>query len=482
MFEINDLRSAMELLSHTGFPPEQVQYPVNPAIELIEDYLNAYRRPQGAFIADEQPVRCYEMPTAGQFPVLMGVFGSRKRCRLFLDPSHQHPATVTDAELLFRAINHPIPPQKQVAALSDRVIVESPDLRRILPTLTYTAGDPGPTITLGMVYARDDARGIANCSVHRMTLKENRVTISISRKSHLQRLLDLHVAEGKRLPVSINIGLDPAIYIASALGKPNVDFGFDELSVVGALRNQPVNIAPCFSHQGWFVDHAEITLEGSLGADREFESPDKEQGYSMPEYLGYFSSCGLVSSLQINLLTYRPNAVYQSVSGPGYEQSALLGMAQEQALYSLLHSLDVKRSVREIVSLPSGGGHLMTVLQILKRELADDQGILALGMALLQRLSSLKNIILVDEDVNPHSADDILWAIATRSRLDSDIYATELLSGTALDPTQSAFYAGEGVNGCTRKCVIDCTAPFEHRQRFRRAFAWDAKDVGDRDG
>jgi 4-hydroxy-3-polyprenylbenzoate decarboxylase len=78
--------------------------------------------------------------------------------------------------------------------------------------------------------------------------------------------------------------------------------------------------------------------------------------------------------------------------------------------------------------------------------------------------------VLVDPDVNPLSADDVLWAMATRFRAERDISFTPELRGTPLDPSQSAAYAEGGRNGYTVKSVLDCTMPFAQRARFRRAF------------
>jgi 4-hydroxy-3-polyprenylbenzoate decarboxylase len=390
-------------------------------------------------------------------------------CRLFLDPQGRHDHEKSDAQILLEAVAAPLRPQMLERPLETRSIVKKPDIRTLLPALTYAVGDPGPTITLGLVYARDEQTGVGNCSFHRITLKERSVVIGIYPGGHLQRLIDLHVARGERLPISINVGLDPAIHLASVLSNPSVEFGFDELGVAGSIRKKPVPISRCFSNRGWFIDHAEVTIEASIGAEKEFESTDG-CGHSMPEYLGYFSPCGMVSSLEVTAVTFRPGAMYQTLSGPGSEQSALLGIGQECAVFARLVAFGATSLVRSVVSLPSGGGHLLTVLQVSKGGLQDDEGVLRVSAALLEQVPSLKNLILVDEDVNASSAEDVLWAMATRSRLDIDVHASAVLRGTPLDPTQSSHYASEGQDGFTRKCVIDCTVPFALRRRFRRAF------------
>ncbi|WP_447769241.1 UbiD family decarboxylase domain-containing protein [Pseudomonas kilonensis] len=467
--EIHDLRSALEVLERYGQTVAYIDAPIDPNLDLLSDYLGAYRTATNSVMSAEQPLRLYRKPRTGAFAVLLGVFGSRANTRILLDPQGRHGTEVCNAELVYRAIMSPIEPV-MVRAAAERVVVEQPDLHTLLPALTCSAGDPGPTITLGMVYARDKLSGATNCSVHRITIKPSSVAIAIYPGGDLQRLIDLHTQRGERLPVSVNIGMDPAIYIAAALSKPALGFGDDELGVAGAIRGRGVELAPCYSNAGRFVEHAQIVLEASLGTEMEAES-EVGDAHSMPEYLGYYSPCGEVSTLRVSALSHRPGALYQALSGPGREQSELLGAGQEASILRLLSEWGMNRLVKDIVAQPAGGGHLFTVLQVVKSCEADDQLVRQLSQRLLEAISSTKNIVLVDEDVNPCSAEDVLWAMSTRFRAEMDIHGTRPLPGTPLDPTLSSLYCPGEYPGTAPKSVFDCTVPFALRPRFRRAFA-----------
>jgi gallate decarboxylase subunit C len=473
VLEIHDLRSALDALERAGQPLAYIDAPIDPNLDLIRDYLASYRTPSNSWMTAEQPLRLYRTPLNGAFPVLLGVFGSRARTRFFLDPDGRYGGELSNAALLAQAIANRIAPAR-VGQASTRIVMEHPDLKAVLPALTCSPGDPGPTVTLGLVYVRDAVSGAANCSVHRITLKRSSVAIAIYPGGHLQRLIDNHVKRGERLPISVNIGMDPAIYIAAALSKPAMAFGDDELCIAGAIRGRPVELAPSFSNSGWFVDHAEIVIEASLGLEKEAEAETADSGlgggHSMPEYLGYYSPCGEVSTMQVSAMSHRPDAIYQALSGPGREQSELLGAGQEASVFHVLHESGLTSLAREIVALPAGGGHLFTVLQVAKQSSADDERVRHAAELILQGISSSKNLVLVDEDVNPHSADDVLWAMSTRFRAEMDIRSTRSLRGTPLDPTQSSLYCADGQDGFTNKSVIDCTMPFELRARFRRAF------------
>ncbi|HEF4762853.1 TPA: UbiD family decarboxylase [Pseudomonas putida] len=447
----------------------QTDTPIDPNLELLSDYLGAYRTTTNSVMSAEQPLRLYRKPRTGAFAVLLGVFGSRSNSRIFLDPQGRHSREVCNAELVYRAIMKPIAPVL-VCPAAERAVIKNPDLQALLPALTCSIGDPGPTITLGMVYARDERSGTTNCSVHRITIKPSSVAIAIYPGGDLQRLIDLHTQRGERLSVSVNIGMDPAIYIAAALSKPALGFRDDELGVAGAIRGRSVELAPCYSNAGRFVEHAEIVLEATLGTEMEAES-EVGDAHSMPEYLGYYSPCGEVSTLRVSALSHRPGAFYQALSGPGREQSELLGAGQEASILRLLKEWGMSTRVKDIVAQPAGGGHLFTVLQVVKSCEADDQLFRQLAKRLLEAISSTKNIVLVDEDVNPCSAEDVLWAMSTRFRAELDIHCTKPLPGTPLDPTLSSLYCLGKHMGAAPKSIFDCTVPFALRSRFRRAFA-----------
>jgi 4-hydroxy-3-polyprenylbenzoate decarboxylase len=178
----------------------------------------------------------------------------------------------------------------------------------------------------------------------------------------------------------------------------------------------------------------------------------------------------MATTLQVQAVSHRAGAIYQTLSGPGVEQSILLGLGQECSLLARLKTEGLERLFCRVAALPSGGGHLLTVLQVAKRACGDDLCVIDAAKRLLGEVPSLKNVLLVDEDVDPYSERDVLWAMSTRARLERDIHVSALLPGTSLDPSQLPLYGGSDANGFVNKCVVDCTVPFSSRRRFQRAF------------
>jgi 4-hydroxy-3-polyprenylbenzoate decarboxylase len=82
-------------------------------------------------------------------------------------------------------------------------------------------------------------------------------------------------------------------------------------------------------------------------------------------------------------------------------------------------------------------------LQLHKRAPGDEGCPIQAASIAFKAFPGLKQLILVDEDVDIYDSNDVLWALATRHQT-----ATEAAAG---------------------KTIFDCTVPFDQKDRFRRA-------------
>lgn len=112
-------------------------------------------------------------------------------------------------------------------------------------------------------------------------------------------------ALGKPLPISISIGVDPAIEIASCFEPPTTPLGFNELSIAGAIRGKAVELAPCVTIDEKCIANAEYVIEGELlvGA-RVREDQNSNTGKAMPEFPGYTGPC------QCRITCYQSKSCY----------------------------------------------------------------------------------------------------------------------------------------------------------------------------
>ena len=71
---------------------------------------------------------------------------------------------------------------------------------------------------------------------------------------------------------------------------------------------------------------------------------------------------------------------------------------------------------------------------------------------------SLKQVTIVDEDINPNSAEEVEYAMATRFQADKDLVVLKNLRGSSLDPSS------DQKNLKTAKMGIDATKSFSKKK------------------
>ena len=222
--EVKDLRSALELLSRIPGQLIETDKPVSAHGELagVYRYIGAggtVKRP-----TREGPAMIFNnikgMPGAR---VAIGVLASRKRVGYLLGEEPERLGF-----LLNRALQKPIEPVKiseenakcqQVVHLADE---PGFDIRKLVPAPTNTQEDAGPYITLGMCYASDPNTGESDVTIHRLCLQsKDEISMFFTPGArHLDVFRQKAESEGKPLPISISIGVDPAIEIASCFEPP----------------------------------------------------------------------------------------------------------------------------------------------------------------------------------------------------------------------------------------------------------------------
>ncbi|KUL52931.1 MULTISPECIES: UbiD family decarboxylase [unclassified Streptomyces] len=401
--------------------------------------------------------------------VLMGLYGTRRRAAGLLG--------LTPVELphhLRDAVASPLPAVHVEDAAAIRRTACAPDLTT-LPIPVLTDEDAGPYLTLGAVLATDPETGVRNLSIHRMCVQgPDLLTIWMVPGRDLERAHQAALRRGESLPVAIHLGVAPAVLLASCCPTSLVPAGLDELAVAGALGGAPVELMPCRTVDTDCIAHAEYVLEGELLADTMPENP--EGAAATLEFLGYQGRAHpALPVIRVTGITARPGAILQAVSGPGHEQSVLLGFGMEAAVLERLSRRGAP--VSSVHCHTAGGGQLMAVVQWRrKRAAADDAAVRDHCRAILEEFRMIKLVVAVDDDVDPESDQDLWWAMATRLQADQDVVVLPDREGFPLDPTQSPLYSPTvSADGRTAKAVFDCTVPFAQRDRFRRpGFTRDA--------
>ena len=161
------------------------------------------------------------------------------------------------------------------------------DLNRPRPGPTNTPDDAGPYITLGMCYASHPDTGLHDVTIHPSLHSGKRRAFDFFTPGarHIGAMADRAEELGQTLPISISIGVDPAIEIGSCFEPPTTPLGYDELSVAGALRKEPVELCRCVSVKEMAIAKCRVRHRGRGHPKGVQEDQNSHTGYAMPEFL-----------------------------------------------------------------------------------------------------------------------------------------------------------------------------------------------------
>jgi len=472
--EINDLRSAIEVLQRHEGQYLETNHPVDPIAELAGVY-----RKVGAGGTVARPTRlgpAMMFNSVKGYPdsrVLVGVLASRERASLLLGAERERLGIV-----LADAVQNAVPPvmvgrdQAPCQEVVYRAEDEGFDLRKLLPAPTNTEEDAGPYFCLGLVLGSSMDGTKSDVTIHRLCVQSrDEMTIFFAASRHIDAFRREAEAQGKPLPITINMGLDPAIQLGACFEAPTTPFGYDELGVAGALRGEGVHLVDALTVKQKSIARAEIVIEAEiLPHVRMAEDNNTKTGKAMPEFPGYTGPANpSLPVIKVKAITTRRNPILQTLVGPGEEHVSLAGIPTEGSIYGSVERA-LPGLLKNVYSHSAGGGKFLAILQVQKRSALDEGRQRQAAVIALAAYRELKNVIIVDEDVDIFDTDDVLWAMQTRYQGDSCTTFLTGLPGHPLDPSQTPEYSptirGKAI---TTKTVFDCTVPFALKEHFARA-------------
>jgi UbiD family decarboxylase len=378
--------------------------------------------------------------------VLGGLFATRKLVALGLGVPQegmlQRYLTLEDKR---------IPPElvstgacKEIRWTGDQV-----DLSKV-PIVTHASKDCGAYVTIGVQIGKDSNTGVRNLSIHRMlVLGKDRLSLWAPADHHLGRMILIAEEQGRGLEVATAVGVDPAIVVGS---QAKVPYGIDEFHIAGGLRGAPVKLTKCETIDVEVPAFAEVIIEGvTLPGERVADGP-------YGEYPGCYSEAKQAPVLKVTAITMRKDPIYQTaLTGmPVTENHTLIEYGNAAVVYR-----EVKKIVPEVKGInmtPGGTFRHHVVVSIKKRAENEGRNVI---LALLSMGIGLKQVIVVDEDIDPFDPLQVDWAMATRFQADKDTIIIPRIACSTLDPScpEPRVTAGLG---------IDATAPMKDRWRFEK--------------
>ena len=336
---------------------------------------------------------------------------------------------------LMRANARPIPPTMVKAPGFNDAVSERVDLTK-LPIPKFYPKDGGRYITAGV--AVSEYEGKSNLSFHRlMLLDKGRFAIRLVPR-HLYSMYKSALAKGRDLPVAFCVGLSPSVLLAAAT---STDWLQDEMEIASALNQE------CTGHalevarirSGMVVPaHSEYVLEGHLTAEMVDEGP-------FVDITGTYDDVRKQPVLKIDRVYRRRDPIFQVVLPGGLEHYLLMGLPREPMIFKTVNQ--VVPMVHGVRLTEGGCCWLHGVVSITKNKEGDAVNAI---MAAFTGHPSMKQVIIVDSDVDIYDDRQVEWAVATRFQAHRGLVVINNAAGSSLDPSAEA---------TTSKVGIDATKP-----------------------
>lgn len=365
----------------------------------------------------------FERVKGSEYRVAMGVCATRSMLARSVGKGPEDLLTT-----VLDAIERPKPFEVVDEAPCQEVVEDQVDLHGI-PVLTHCERDGGPYVTAGIAVAHDSEYGY-NASFHRlMLLGKDKLAVRI-----LPRHLDEFVKRGNR-EVGITLGNHPAFLFASAV---SCEVGKSELEIANAMKE--MSFARCLTNSALVPADCELVLEGVITDETVDEGP-------FPDITGTYDIVRKQRVIKVNRVTHRRSPIYQGILPGGVEHRFLMGTPREATMFR-----EVSKTCECLdVRLTAGGSSwLHAVVKIRKKKEEDAKNAIE---AAFRGHQSLKQAIVVDEDIDIEDPNAVEWAIATRTQMDSDLSLRPGSLGSSLDPS------ADQVTRKTCKVGVDATIP-----------------------
>ena len=413
-----------------------------------------HRLPAIAKILDGEKATYFQDPQGFDMPVISGFMSKRSWIAEAMG--------ITEEELLpaFRkAAENPIPWHDigNSSAPCQEVVIQNPDLHKLLPIPTHSEHDYGPYITAGLVIARNPSTGKQNVSINRIQLHPTGRLGILMLPRHLFAFFKHAEKNNQSLDVAIVIGVDPLTLLASQAIAP---LDHDELEIAGALHGKALDVVKCKNSEIRVPANAEIVIEGKILAhERELEGP-------FGEFPKYYSARESREVIQVDVLTHRQEPIYHTIIPAEMEHLLLGAIPRESTLLSHLQRsfqgvLDVHLSIGGVARY-----HLYVKLK--KTHEGQPKNVI---MAAFGAHYDVKQVIVVDEDVDVHQPQQVEWAVATRFQAHRDLLVREGAQGSIVDPSTTVEWMKEGGDlvppyqqGLSSKMGLDATRPMNYQE------------------
>lgn len=409
------------------------------------------------------PAILFENPVNSDIPLLGNLFGTPERVAMGMGEDSIQ--ALREVGKLLAFLKEPDPPKgikdawntlpifKKVLDMAPKTVRSAPCQAELieqsdidlsyLPIQTCWPEDAGPLITWGLVITQGPAKKRQNMGIYRQQVIGPNKTI-MRWLSHRGGALDFRdwqqTYPGEPFPIVVVLGADPATILAAVTPVPDT---LSEHAFAGLLRGERTRMVKAKRSDLLVPASAEIVLEGFLyPGDMAPEGP-------FGDHTGYYNEIDEFPVMTIETITQRHKPIYHSTyTGRPPDEPAILGVALNEVFVPIL-----QKHFPEIVDFylpPEGCSYRMAVVSMKKQYPGHAKRVMLGIWSFLRQFMYTKFVVVVDEDVDIRSWEDVIWAITTRMDPARD---TTIIENTPIDYLDFA----SPVSGLGSKMGFDAT-------------------------
>ncbi len=450
----NDLRDFIQQLESAG-QLKRISAEIDPYLQMTE-VCDRTLRASG-------PALLFENPKGSNIPVLANLFGTPQRVAMGM--GQESTEALREVGKLLAYLKEPDPPKgmkdaweklpifKQVLNMSPKEVKKAPCQQHCLegdavdldtlPIQTCWPGDAGRLITWALVVTKGPHKERQNLGIYRQqVISKNKVIMRWL--AHRGGALDFRdwceTYPGKRFPVAVALGADPATILGAVTPVPDT---LSEYAFAGLLRGAKTEVVKCLGSDLQVPASAEFVLEGYI------EPGEEADEGPFGDHTGYYNEVERFPVFTIERITHRDQPIYHSTyTGRPPDEPAILGVALNEVFVPIL-----QKQFPEIMDFylpPEGCSYRVAVVSMKKQYPGHAKRVMLGIWSFLRQFMYTKFVIVVDHDVNARDWKDVIWAMTTRMDPARD---TTLVENTPIDYLDFA----SPVSGLGSKMGLDAT-------------------------
>lgn len=371
------------------------------------------------------PAVIFENVKGYTMPVVANLYGTRERVAIGLGGSEEDFKTLGE---FIAFLQKPKPPEgikdaisklpflTKMLNLSPKTVTKAPcqevvltgddaDLSKI-PIIKCWPDDAGPQITWPLVITQAPNGGAYNAGIYRMQYLDKQSTIMrwLRQRGGAYHQMLWEKETDKPMPVAVALGCEPATTIGAVTPVPE---HVGEFQFAGVLRKKAVELVKCISIPLKVPATAEIIIEGEITkGDTAPEGP-------FGDHTGYYNASEPFPVFRVKAITHRKDPMYlTTITGRPPKEDAVIG-----TVLNTMYLPSLQLQFPEIVdfSLPMEAVSYRIAVVSIKKQYPGHARRIMMGIwGVLKQFMYVKFVIVVDEDINVHKWQDVIWAISTK--------------------------------------------------------------------